>query len=201
MKTSWHRLPSPQTPSCDSGADKQQSVNPNLARDSREFKEFGDSWTSESSERTTRPSFSPIPPRCESPSSLSEATDHPYHDQLTPSTSTEGDAELALRLSSPSSIRRSTRLQDKVKPQSTKSLAGPYERKSLTNLNYRQTESTRQSHQASYQSVVPDPSATSTGCPHSSRAYRIALRSRSCLKHRTARSLLCPMAAHVPTRR
>ncbi|KAJ4377160.1 hypothetical protein N0V86_006601 [Didymella sp. IMI 355093] len=94
-----------------SGGETSASIGDGSGQETEDF------WTTEHTNRTTRPSFSPITSRYESPPVSSGTFGCRDHNQLTPSTSTEGDAELALQLSRPNPIRRSTRLRDKVQTQ------------------------------------------------------------------------------------
>ena len=117
-KTGWHGLPSPQTPSCTTKVSAQQSAactNDEKRENTMDLDD--DLRISECTDRNPKASVSPTTPYSDLTADSGESIDLLKHDQLTPSTSIGGDAELALQLSSHSSIRRSTRIRNKVKNQ------------------------------------------------------------------------------------
>jgi hypothetical protein len=124
IELDWHGMLSPQTPSCNFGVNNKLPGNEiSAALGDRGEQDAEDFWRNDPTYRNTRPSLSPVTLRCNS-SSVSSGTSESRHQiQFTPTTSTEGDANLALQLSSPSSIRRSTRLRGKVQTQGTNSFS------------------------------------------------------------------------------
>ncbi|KAF3044963.1 hypothetical protein E8E11_005721 [Didymella keratinophila] len=118
VKLDWHGLLSPNTPSCQVVVnDEHSGGETSAALGDRSEQENEDIWTDKLTDRTTRPSFSPITPRYKSPPLSNSASELPDHSPRTPTPSSGGDEELALQLSSPSFTRRSNRLLAKVKTQ------------------------------------------------------------------------------------
>lgn len=123
MKQDWHGLLSPQTPSYEKttntecaksrGADPVHNQGEN---------EISDVWNLELTRHKARPSHSPITPQYNPTPVLKDDIDLLNHDQLTLSTSVEGDAELAVQLSPSTLTRRSTRLRDKKEARAVSSV-------------------------------------------------------------------------------
>ena len=118
VKLDWHGLLSPNTPSCQVVInDKHLGSETSAALGYGSEQESEDFWKDKLTDRTTRPSLSPITPRYESPPLSNSASESPDHSPRTPTPSTRGNEELALQLSSSSLTRRSNRLLAKVKTQ------------------------------------------------------------------------------------
>ncbi|KAF2623235.1 hypothetical protein BU25DRAFT_442669 [Macroventuria anomochaeta] len=117
-KLSWHGLPSPQTLSCSVEAPAQQSAT--ATHDNYQGSSKGlidDFWTSEPADGSIDAAALLITSNSPSSTPASESNILHHHGLTTPSTSIKGDTDLTLELLSPSSIRRSTRLQNKCNTQ------------------------------------------------------------------------------------